>query len=323
MNKSIKYLIISIGVLLVITISVSFAYFVPNFINNTKDTKVSTGNLDLVIDDESINEVEISPIYDNDYELMGIHKNFTVISKSSLNSCANLYINVSEISDSLKSKYFKYKLKYDGRLVEGNFENANNNEKMLLINNVFLESLSEKSFDLYIWVSYDENVDQTNMLKGQIKSKDAILEEIQNEQNYLNIIYQKIIKQIEAFEELFSKMKAQVDKLFNWNEGIKKDLLIFCPKLTDDFYISKNTIYTYPMENYSNFIHNKIDPITQHFLKVLPELDYSFKLINKIYIDNISTIESLTYYILKKSLSNNENQIKLIRIFFLFRRIQY
>ena len=101
---------------------------------------------------------------------MGIHKNFTVISKSSLNSCVNLYINVSEISDSLKSEYFKYKLKYDGRLVEGNFENANNNEKMLLINNVFLESLSEKSFDLYIWVSYDENVDQTNMLKGQIKS---------------------------------------------------------------------------------------------------------------------------------------------------------
>ena len=170
MNKSIKYLIISIGVLLVITISVSFAYFVPNFINNTKDTKVSTGNLDLVIDDESINEVEISPIYDNDYELMGIHKNFTVISKSSLNSCVNLYINVSEISDSLKSEYFKYKLKYDGRLVEGNFENANNNEKMLLINNVFLESLSEKSFHLYTWVSYDENVDQTNMLKGQIKS---------------------------------------------------------------------------------------------------------------------------------------------------------
>ena len=107
MNKSIKYLIISIAVLLVITISVSFAYFVPNFINNTKDTKVSTGNLDLVIDDESINEVEISPIYDNDYELMGIHKNFTVISKSSLNSCVNLYINVSEISDSLKSEYFK------------------------------------------------------------------------------------------------------------------------------------------------------------------------------------------------------------------------
>ena len=170
MNKSIKYLIISIGVLLVITLSVSFAYFVPNFINNTKDTKVSTGNLNLVIDDESINEVGISPIYDVDYELMGIHKSFSVISNSSLNSCVNLYINVSEISDSLKSKYFKYKLIYDDRTVEGDFENANNNEKMLIVNNVFLESLNEKTFDLYIWVSYDENVDQTNMLNGQIKS---------------------------------------------------------------------------------------------------------------------------------------------------------
>ena len=199
-------------------------------------------------------------------------------------------------------------------------------ESSLLLNKTIIKSkcsctkyeiLSQNLKDFYIDCTV-EKIEAPNTLKweqhlskGQIKSKDAILEEIQNEQNYLNIIYQKIIKQIEAFEELFSKMKAQVDKLFNWNEGIKKDLLIFCPKLTDDFYISKNTIYTYPMENYSNFIHNKIDPITQHFLKVLPELDYSFKLINKIYIDNISTIESLTYYILKKSLSNNENQINI------------
>ena len=106
-------------------------------------------------------------------------------------------------------------------------------------------------------------------------------------------------------------MKVQVDKLFKWDEGIKKDLLIFCPKLIDDFYISKNTIYTYPMENYSNYINNKVDPITQHFLKIFPELDYTFKLVNKIYIDNISTIESLTYYILKKTQSLNQIDSKI------------
>ncbi len=170
MKKSIKYLIISILVLLVITFTVSYAYFAPNFINNTKDTKVSTGDLDLSIDDESIDAVEISPIYDADYELLGIHKSFTVISNSSLNSCVNLYINVSEISDELKSEYFKYKLLYDGKEIDGNFLTANSNEKMLIEKGLFLESKNEKSFDLYIWVSYQDDVDQLSMLNGKIKS---------------------------------------------------------------------------------------------------------------------------------------------------------
>ena len=170
MNKSIKYLIISILVLLAVTFTVSYSYFVPNFINNTNDTKVSTGNLDLSIDDEEINAVEISPIYDEDYELLSIHKNFGVISNSSLNSCVNLYINVSEISEELKSEYFKYKLIYDDKEVDGSFKDAKSNEKLLIDNNIFLESKSEKNFDLYIWVSYQDDVDQLSMLNGKIKS---------------------------------------------------------------------------------------------------------------------------------------------------------
>ena len=135
--------------------------------------------------------------------------------------------------------------------------------------------------------------------KGHIISKDSIIESIQNEQNYLNIIYEKLIKQIETFEEWISKIKKQVDKLFKWDEGIKKDLLTFCPKLVDDFYISKSTIYTNPMENYVNF-NNKSDPVIQWFLKVFPELDYSFKLINKIYLESIEAINSVSYSILKR-----------------------
>ena len=170
MNKSIKYLIISILVLLIVTISVSYSYFTPNIINNTKSTSIGTGNLELSIDDESINAVEISPIYDQDYELFAIHKNFSIVSNSSLNTCVNLYINVSEISDELKNEYFKYKLIYGEEVIDGNFKNANSNEKMSILNNIFLESNEEKSFDLYIWVSYQDDVDQLNMLNGKIKS---------------------------------------------------------------------------------------------------------------------------------------------------------
>ena len=125
------------------------------------------------------------------------------------------------------------------------------------------EILSQNLNDFYINCTL-EKIESPSILKWEqylsktkIKSKDSILESIQQEQNYLNIIYLKIIKQIKAFEELFSKMKIQVEKLFKWDEGIKKDLLIFCPKLIDDFYISKNTIYTNPMENYGNYINNE------------------------------------------------------------------
>ena len=150
---------------------------------------------------------------------------------------------------------------------------------------------------------------ELHLSKGQIKSKDSIIEVIQNEQNYLNLVYMKIIKQIQTLEDLFSKMRIQIEKLFKWDEAIKKELLIFCPKLIDDFYISKNTIYTNPMENFSNYIHNKLDPVTQHFLKIFPELDNSYKLVNKIYIDNKIIIDSLIYRILtRKKNNNNENE---------------
>ena len=49
--------------------------------------------------------------------------------------------------------------------------------------------------------------------------------------------------------------------------------------------------------------------MTQHFLKIFPELDNSYKVINKIYIDNKSIIDSLIYKILiKKNNINNENE---------------
>jgi WD40 repeat protein len=173
------------------------------------------------------------------------------------------------------------------------------------------EILTQDLKDFYIECTLDKKESPSTLKweqclsKGQIVSKDAIIESIQNEQNYLDIIYEKLIKRIEAFEDVIKKIKNQVNKLFKWDEGIKKDLLIFCPKLIDDFYISKSTLYTNPMENYVNF-NNKSDPVIQRFLKIYPELDYSFKLINKIYFENITAINSLEYYILKNPKSQNQ-----------------
>ena len=99
--------------------------------------------------------------------MLSYNKDFEIISNSSLNSCSKLYLDIKEISPELKSKYFKYKLVGDGVEVEGNFENAEVGE-MLILDNLFIEANSSKYLDLYIWLSYQEDVDQLDMLGTKI-----------------------------------------------------------------------------------------------------------------------------------------------------------
>lgn len=173
MNRSKKILKLFIFALLFITLSYSYSYFTPKAINNSL--------LKLSIDDDRINVVDISPIYDRDYELLGIHKNFAIVSNSTLNSCFKLYINIKEISKSLNSEYFKYKIIYDNKEIDGNFLNANNNEKMLLLDNIPIKQEEEKIIDLYIWLSYQDN-NQSNLLNSKIKSN-LYLEESNSQNN--------------------------------------------------------------------------------------------------------------------------------------------
>ncbi len=165
-------IILFIAIILVLGIGITYSYFSSNVIgNNDNVTKVTTGKIELEIDDSSITAKDIAPIYDEDYEMLGIHKNFIVASTSSnLNACTKIYLNIHNITDNLKSEYFKYKLIYDDKVIDGNFKNANNNENLLLKDNVFINSNNSKSFDLYIWVSYEDGIDQTNMLGGSVES---------------------------------------------------------------------------------------------------------------------------------------------------------
>ena len=111
-----SHLVIIIIALFAICVGVSYAYFGANIIpNNVKETKVTTGKIELEIDDVSITAEDIAPIYDEDFEMMGIHKNFAVTStNSNLNACTKIYLDIDGITNNLKSEYFKYRLIYDG-----------------------------------------------------------------------------------------------------------------------------------------------------------------------------------------------------------------
>ena len=171
MKQRISLLIIIVLVLISVVSLSTYAYFTANVTrNNINDFDVVTGKVNIKIDDSSVSSSDISPIYDEDVEMLAYNKDFEVIADGTLNACARLYLRIDNISEALKSKYFKYKLVSEGIEKTGTFENAQNGKDMLILDNLFLESGSVKYFDLYIWVSYSEEENQLDMLGTSINS---------------------------------------------------------------------------------------------------------------------------------------------------------
>ena len=190
MKNKVYYLIVIILVLLSAVSIVTYSYFTANVqSNDIKNVDVSSGGLNIRIDDNSVDSSEISPIYDTDYEMLAYHKDFEIISDSSLNSCAKLYLHINDISESLKSEYLKYKLIGENINISGDFSSAKLGEDLLLLDNIYLKKATTSFFDLYIWISYQDNVDQLDMLGTKINAHlvvsgvDSKTEEMCNKSN--------------------------------------------------------------------------------------------------------------------------------------------
>ena len=171
----VKYLIIwSLFALLFIgTFSVSLSYLGTKVVSDGSNTTVfHTGKLDLNVVDSKLENVLLIPIDDKDYHTSAYRKSFSIISsKESLNSCTDIYLKINEISDELKSEYLKYKLITDNKIYDGDFKDAKDGENMLLAEHVFIEKDTTNKYDLYIWISYADGVDQMSMLNKNLKSK--------------------------------------------------------------------------------------------------------------------------------------------------------
>ena len=96
MKMGSRYLVILILLLIVVTFGVTFSYFGANIIKNGEsDTTVTTGKVELSIDEKEVNTHDITPIYDEDYEMIAYKKDFEIISSSTLNACANIYLDIN------------------------------------------------------------------------------------------------------------------------------------------------------------------------------------------------------------------------------------
>jgi len=172
-----KYLVIIVIFLISAVFAASFSYFGVKVIKDEiNPTNVSTGSLNVKISDEIVNVSSLAPIYDKNYLNKAYKKEFTINNISeTLNSCTSLYLDVKEISDSLKSEYFKYLLiSSDGKTYSGDFRNAKSGEKLLLENGIFLETKNSISYTLYIWISYAEGINQIGMLNTTMSASVVI-----------------------------------------------------------------------------------------------------------------------------------------------------
>lgn len=166
-----KYLIVIISILVVAVLATTYAFFGATIINTLINTTgVTTGKVELTISDTSVDVSSLAPIYNIDYTSRAYSKAFTVTNSSdSLNACAKLYLNITNISESLKDENFKYAVvSSDNHVSKGNFSTANTTDDLLIFQSDFIATNSSKTYTLYIWIGNDDSQNQIAMLNTSL-----------------------------------------------------------------------------------------------------------------------------------------------------------
>lgn len=162
-----KYLTLIILILTLSVLSISFAYFGANIIKNGDNkTNINTGTLKLKISDDSVNIDDLLPVYDSNYRT-SYKKQFTITNEENLNACSKIYLKINNIDEELKSKYIKYVLIKNEEEVYGDFDSTNDK---ILLKSEYIKSNVSNDYTLYIWISYDENENQVNMLGKSLEA---------------------------------------------------------------------------------------------------------------------------------------------------------
>lgn len=171
-----KYLILMVITLIVSVGTLTYAYFEGTVLNDgVNKTTVTTGSINVNISDTSVVATDVKPLStDSDdsanqfaYEQASFVKKFTVSNDAdSLNVCIGLYLKINSVDSQLVSQYFRYKIVQDdtGTSIEGNFSDISTLDDKLLGSLYFFNSGESKSYTMYIWIEYNTNANQTDML---------------------------------------------------------------------------------------------------------------------------------------------------------------
>lgn len=169
-------IILMIVVMLAIVSAGTYALLTWESIDNTEVTMTFDDGLE-VIPGPDIKISNIGPVFN--YELNGVETNFIVANISSQNATVNSYIQISNISDNLKRKDFKFavlrsinteKTEYK-KINEGDFSTASTGNKLYLFKNDTIDANNNVKYRIIFYI--DGNVENplsmmNNILEGTI-----------------------------------------------------------------------------------------------------------------------------------------------------------
>lgn len=161
-KKSKKRIFIIVGIILIFLIfiiGVTYAYFSKKDI--TKREVIASSLLMEYNEDKEINLNNLYPISKNDILSKAYNLSFSLSNLGKQSMMSNIYLDINQISEELKSDCVKYRLvdinsdNYEFPIAEGDFTLASNNQKMLLKDEIFFGLDTTKNFKLYIYIEED------------------------------------------------------------------------------------------------------------------------------------------------------------------------
>ncbi len=179
MEKDIKKntkltLLVGILILIVIITTSTYAYYKTRIKSPGSKISIMGSNFSLNITDNSLVASNLTPIYDKNKETQGVKKEFTISIGSAgvTSACYDLYIDVTSLGENLRNKYFKYELTNGTDTYTGSFNERTDGSQILIIRNQNINTTNtSNSYTLYLWLSYSETEDQTDILSGDSTSR--------------------------------------------------------------------------------------------------------------------------------------------------------
>lgn len=156
--------------MIAIVFAVTYSYFSGKVKNNGGGLDVNSGEIGVSISKPEITLTNLSPEYDTEIATSSkVYKNtFTVTrdSKTKGDICYNLGLVVDNLGTNLAqmANYIRFQVD-DGELNVGG-DLVNTEEKTIFENQLLTAEDTTKSYNVKVWLSYNDSMDQTAMLES-------------------------------------------------------------------------------------------------------------------------------------------------------------
>ena len=192
-KKNFFKVLVLVVALIILGVSVTYAYFTSLITGDAEETSAQAGNLQIETNLETvaeINNTKLRLINSTDIEANAENVSFYVknTSTSTVNADYFIYLTDITLSKNLYSNYFKWQLlKDDEILASGDFASVDRtdtpqtdeaNNVTTTIENIQLNTEAirlpvntTQNLSLRMWLENDENVNQINLINGNFSGK--------------------------------------------------------------------------------------------------------------------------------------------------------